>query len=113
MQDVEVRFATEVGNSHDDQARFAPGHLAPEGRNSHHAHVCFTPEGANSRDDQVQFAWGHLGPEGANSHNEQVCFAREGRKQVELFGKLDLCLVVWLQDPTGQGHWGVVTDLSG
>ena len=88
-----------------------------EGGNSQHERVHFAPKGGNSRNDKVRFTLGrlallHLAPTGGNSHDEQVGLALEGGKPVGPLGELDLGLVQSLQDPTGLGRWGVVTDCS-
>ena len=62
MRDEKVRFSLEVGNSYDDQVRFAPVHLAPEAGNSHDEKVGFAPEGGNSLDNPVRFAPVRLAP---------------------------------------------------
>lgn len=89
--------------------------------------AAFAPEGGNSGHDQVPFALVHLGlvlfgpvllgrvllaPEGGTSHNELVRCALQGGKPVECFWELELGLLRSLRDPTGLGHWEVVTNRS-
>ena len=45
MQDVELHFAPEGGNSHDNQLHFGPTQQVPEGGNSHHEHGHVVPAG--------------------------------------------------------------------